>query len=105
MLVVESAVTNVTKGSGFLRYIIGYGAGAASIQFEGRIYEGLDKKKLVAEFAARESHAAYPQGFMNPAVWKASYTLKYASEATIRDVTEALPEVLPGITPQAQESE
>ena len=105
MLVVESAVTHTTKGSGFLRYVIGYGAGAASLQYEGRIYEGLDKKKLVAEFAARESHAAYPQGFMNLAVWQASYTLKYAAEATIRDVSGALPGIIPGIVPKAQESE
>ncbi|MBX3729270.1 MAG: hypothetical protein KF858_08805 [Candidatus Sumerlaeia bacterium] len=92
VLELDSAVTDVNPGSGFLRYVIGYSAGAVCAQLEGRVREG---NEVLAEFVAREEHAGYPNGFMNWQVTKTSYCLKYATEESIDMVTEHIRATIP----------
>lgn len=89
---VESQITHITKGNGVLRYVIGYGAGATTIQFEGQMFE---EEQPLVEFALRQRHAAYPNGFQNPKVIKDAYTLKYGSEALVGQLTETLSLYMP----------
>jgi hypothetical protein len=97
VLELDSAVTDVNPGSGFLRYVIGYSAGAVCVQLEGRIREG---DEVVSEFVAREEHAGYPNGFMNWQVTKTSYCLKYAVEESIDIVTEHIRATIPAARPR-----
>ena len=89
---VDTAVTDVNRGTGWLRYIIGYGAGAASLQLEGRLREG---NTTLAEFATREDHAAYPNGFVNTRVFNDAYTLRYAAEEAIGQITTDIRATIP----------
>ncbi|MCB2156508.1 DUF4410 domain-containing protein [bacterium] len=100
VLTVRTYVTDVEDGQGFWRYVIGYGAGATVIQLEGRIYEGVEDETVLAEFAIRESHGGYPNGFFNPQVFDAPYCLKYAVEEAIGKLTERLREFIPGVLPR-----
>lgn len=99
VLTIQSWITHVHRGSGFLRYAVGYGAGAAALQLEGRIVEGVGEGPVVAEFIVRDSHAGYPQQMLNTRVTKSTYALRYAAEAAMRDFTETLPHVIPAVTP------
>ena len=99
VLTVQAYVTDIEDGQGFWRYAIGYGAGAAVMQIEGRIYEGAGQTEVLAEFALRESHGGYPNGFINPGVLSAPYCLKYATEEAIGKLTGRLREFIPGVRP------
>ncbi len=92
---VQSTVTDIEKGSPFLRYVIGYGAGATELQIEGRITEGVEEKNTMGEFALRERHGGYPNGFMNPSVMKPAYCLKYAAERSIERLSKGLRAEIP----------
>lgn len=97
VLEVRTAITDVKRGSGWVRYVIGYGAGAAVLQLEGQIVDVTPDKEetLVAEFALRSAHAAYPQGFFNPRVMSDKYALMYAAEAGTRKLVPRLRESIP----------
>ena len=98
---VESAITDIEKGSGFLRYMIGYGAGRAVVQVEGRLW-GIDDEGgdlLLGEFAFREGHGAYPNGFINVDVIDPAYCVKYAIDQGLKEFTPHLRGVIPGAVP------
>lgn len=102
VITLDMAVTDHRKGSGIVRYLVGYGAGAAVLQIDGRIIEGTgERAREIGRFASRESHAGYPQGYMNPSVTKASYALRYVAEVAVNDLVAALREHLPGVRPIA----
>lgn len=97
LLEIRTAITDIKRGSGWVRYVIGYGAGAAVLQLEGQIVDITDpeREEVVAEFATRTAHAAYPQGFFNPNVIHDHYALMYAAEAGIRHLTPRLRQEIP----------
>ncbi|MCC5875997.1 MAG: DUF4410 domain-containing protein [Candidatus Sumerlaeia bacterium] len=98
ILTLETAVTDIHPGSPWLRYLVGYGAGSAEIQIEGRIIEhnGGDPR-VVAEFVLREWHSGYAQSGMNTQVLRLDYCLRYAAEEAIARLTSRLPEFFPGV--------
>lgn len=100
ILTIETHVTDAKPGNGLLRYLIGYGAGTSVLQLEGRIYEGdpFDPGDLVAEFAIRDEHAGYPNGFLNPTVMKSHYTLKYAATDAVGKMGALIREHIPPAT-------
>lgn len=100
ILTVRTYLTEIDDGQAFWRYFLGYGAGAAVMQLEGRILEGVDEEELVAEFALRESHGGYPNGFFNPQVMSAPYCLNYAAEEAIGKLTSRVREFIPGVRPK-----
>jgi len=105
ILTVESAITDVNPGNGWLRYLIGYGAGTAVFQMEGRIYEGEgEDRTLVAEYATREDHMGYPNGFLNPSVMRTGYCMKYGVEEAIGNLSKEFRKAIPAARP-APESE
>jgi len=97
VVTVNSRVTDVSRGNGLLRYVIGYGAGAVALQFEGELCEGTgpDARRIGA-FVSRVHHGGYSQGGWNPDVYLASYCSKYAVEVGVTKLMERLPELLPG---------
>jgi len=99
VITLESAVTEIRKGNGTLRYVIGYGAGACILQLEGRLLDGGADGVPLAEFAIREEHAGYAQGFMNPRVFSDGYVLRYAAEEAIDKITCEVREMIPAARP------
>ncbi len=99
---IETAVTHVKKGDGMSRFFIGYGVGATTMQLEGKFFEGPNKDKLLGEFALRNDHGGYPNGFLNPRVFKVYYCLKYAAEKILREYVGELRNFLPVVTPDAR---
>lgn len=97
VIFVDSQVTHAETGSGPMRFILGYGAGATTLQVEGsfNLKQTETTSIPLLNFAARQKHGAYPNGFMNTQVWDDAYCLKYATEAMIGKLTLKLPEVLP----------
>jgi hypothetical protein len=95
----DAAVTHVRKGVGWVRFIIGYGAAATTMQLEGRLREGVDGEKVIGEFVLRDDHAGYPNGFMNPRVMYVHYCLKYAAEEIIGKFSKDLRKNLPAVRP------
>jgi hypothetical protein len=97
---IETAVTHIKKGNGTSRFFIGYGVGATTMQLEGKFFEGPNKEKLLGEFALRNDHGGYPNGFLNPRVFKVYYCLKYAAEKILREYVEEMREFVPAVTPK-----
>lgn len=95
VIVVSPRVTDFKKGSGTLRYLFGYGMGKARLQVEGQIFEGLEEKKKIGEFAFRVAHQGYAQSGFNTDVLDDDYCLKYAAEEGILKLTHDMPKVLP----------
>lgn len=96
---VDTAVTHIKKGVGWVRFVIGYGAAATSLQIEGRLREGHEGDKLIGEFVLRDDHGGYPNGFLNPRVIYVHYCLKYAGEMLIREFGEELRDYIPAVRP------
>jgi len=96
---VDSAITHAKRGSGWLRFLIGYGAGATTIQLEGRLHENPEADKLLGEFALRNDHGGYPHGFLNPRVFRAHYCMKYAVEQILSEFTQELRDYIPAVRP------
>ncbi|MDK2971650.1 MAG: hypothetical protein PWP23_1405 [Candidatus Sumerlaeota bacterium] len=92
VLEVQTAITDVNPGVGWLRYVIGYGAGTTAIQIEGRIQE---EDTTLAEFAIREAHAGYPNGFINTRVFNSTYCLRYAAEEAINNLSNYFRTTIP----------
>lgn len=107
VLTVSSAVTDIKKGSGFWRYVIGYGVGAVELQLEGQIIEGPEEGggKVVGEYAIRKRHGGYPNGFLNPSVMQVPYCLKYAAEAAIDELAKGIRKSIPAAEPSAPKSD
>ncbi len=99
VVTLESAVTDVKKGNGWLRYLVGYGAGTTILQMEGRLLDGTGDTTVISEFAIREDHAGYPNGFFNPTVLSAGYCLRYGAEQAIERLTEEFRDTIPAATP------
>lgn len=93
----ETAVTHVQSGNRWLRYLVGYGAGAVHIQIEGRLVEQGEAPRVVAEFVVREWHTGYAQNGMNTQVLRLDYCLRYAAEEAIARLAARLPEFFPGV--------
>lgn len=94
---VETAVTDVHAGTPWLRYLVGYGAGAVEIQIEGRIWEGIGERRLVGESVLREWHSGYAQNGLNTQVLRVDYCLRYAAEEVILEFTPHLPRFIDGV--------
>ncbi len=105
VVTLETAVTDIKKGNGLLRYIIGYGAGTTVLQLEGRLMDGgKESHATIADFAIREEHGGYPQGFFNPTVMSASYCLRYAAEQAIHRVASEIRDTIPAARPGVGDS-
>lgn len=94
---IETAVTDVHPGTPWLRYLVGWGAGAVEIQIEGRIWEGVGERRLVGEFVLREWHSGYAQNGLNTQVLRVDYCLRYAAEEVILAFTGQLPAHIEGV--------
>jgi len=94
---IDSKVTHVTKGNGFLRFMIGYGLGAVTLQYEGSMKEIHPGEEFIGAFALRQRHAAYPNGFINTSVFKDAYCMRYAAEALVHELTLNLPKAFPPV--------
>lgn len=104
VVTIESAITDVNKGNGWLRYLVGYGAGVAVFQLEGKIYEGTgDDRKVIAEYATREDHMGYPNGFLNPSVMKVGYCMKYGVEEAVGNLSKEFRKAIPAAQPRPAE--
>ena len=104
VVTLESRITDLGKGSGLARYLLGFGIGSTSVQFEGEFVEGVEERRRLGAFVVRKSHAGYSQWGMNPQVYLASYCAKYAVESGVWSLMERLPEHLPGaVTAPAHE--
>lgn len=88
----ETAITDIKPGVGWLRYVIGYGAGTTVMQLEGRLVEG---DKQLAEFAIREEHAGYPNMLLNTNVFSSTYCLKYAAEEAVGKLAPEIRKTIP----------
>ncbi len=96
VLTVHAAITDYKQGNGFLRYVVGWGAGQTRFQLEGRIVEGHGAgRRLLGEYVVRRGHAGYAQNGLNPAVLRSDYALRYAAEEAIGLLTAELAVVLP----------
>ncbi len=96
IVTLQTRITDVGTGNGLARYLLGFGLGAASVQFEGEFLEGAVERHPIGAFVVRTAHAGYSQWGMNPQVYLASYCAKYAIESGVWKVMEHLPEHLPG---------
>lgn len=91
----ETTVSEVDPGHGWMRYFIGYYAGAAALQAEFRLREARTNR-LIAVFATRRLHAGDPNMGMNPMAFSAKYCLKKAAESVARDAVIVMDRILRG---------
>jgi Domain of unknown function (DUF4410) len=98
LITVTSQITDITKGNGMLRYMVGYGAGRVGLQVEGKIYDGTSEEGTkIGQFAIRRSHGGFAQNGFNLDVFRDDYCLRYAAEEMVTDLTEDLSEYIPGL--------
>ncbi len=97
VITVTSHVTDIKKGNGFLRYLIGFELGQSFIQIEGEIYDGPNREKKLGEYIIRRGSPGYAQNGLNPNVVHTSYTLRYAAEEAIAAFCDELPRHIGGV--------
>lgn len=97
VITITSNVTDYSMGSGALRYVFGWGAGEARIQIEGEIFEGMENRTKIGEYAIRRGSGAYAQNGLNVKVIKSDYCLRYAAEEAVLIFTQQLPYLMQGI--------
>ncbi len=88
----EVAVTRIRKGSGLLRYFIGFGLGRSDLQIEGCLRDSKTKRDIMA-FVMRYRHLgnAY-QGF-NPRALSGRYCLRMSIEAVALKITGIIKQI------------
>ncbi|CAN5480070.1 hypothetical protein BH09SUM1_BH09SUM1_28790 [soil metagenome] len=97
VITLKPHVTDIKRGEGLPRYLLGYGLGQTRLQVEGEIYEGISDPVKIGEFAFRVGHGGYAQNGWNTDVLKDDYCLRYAAEQGILEFTAELPKFLPGV--------
>jgi hypothetical protein len=83
------AVTHVTRGNGLLRYVIGYGLGAATLQAEGVLRNAQTEEHLL-HFAVRISHGGNPSMGFNPRAMSSRHCLRLAADAAAHQIIRSL---------------
>lgn len=92
LLILETAVTRIRKGSGLLRYFIGYGLGQSDLQIEGRLREEFGGNEVMA-FVMRYRHLGNAYMGKNPRASSSRYCLRLSMEAVALTVTDLMKEV------------
>jgi hypothetical protein len=100
VLEVRLAVTHATEGSGFWRYVGGWGTGRVTLQVEGAVLDHGDNMRPIVEFAAREWHAGYAQTGFNTDVLQDDYVMRYAAEEIIASLALEIARRVPGVLGQ-----
>ena len=92
ILILETAITRIRKGSGFLRYAIGYGLGQSDLQVEGRLREEFSGREVMA-FVMRYRHLGNSYMGKNPRSASGRYCLRLSMEAVALTTTDLMKEV------------
>lgn len=83
------AITHVTRGNGPLRYLVGFGLGAATLQVEGMLRDAQTGAPLV-ELAIRVPHGGYPSMGINPRAISSRHCLRLATDVASGEIIHAL---------------
>jgi hypothetical protein len=86
----ETCVTEVKKGFGLARWILGFYLGATTFQVEGRI-RSLPERKIIATFTYRLVFSGNSHTGLNPKSLFLRYCLRVSADWAGRDISE-LPE-------------
>jgi len=92
LLILETAVTRIRKGSGLARYFIGYGLGRSDLQVEGRLREAFGEGDVMA-FVMRYRHLGNTYMGKNPRSASSRYCLRLSMEAVALATTDLMKEV------------
>lgn len=92
----EVAVTDIKRGNGLLRYMIGYYAGTATLQAEFRLREA-KTNRLLATFACRRYAPGPAYGGLNLMVFSSKYCLTRETERMAYDIMPAVADALEGV--------
>jgi hypothetical protein len=92
LLILETAVTRIRKGSGLARYFIGYGLGRCDLQVEGRLREAFGEGNVMA-FVMRYHHLGNSYMGKNPRSASSKYCLRLSMEAVALATTDLMKEV------------
>jgi|GEM_PF-573428 len=90
--ILELFITRLSKGSGFLRYFIGFGLGQSDLQVEGRLTEKSNDKEILA-FAIRHRHLGNSYQGLNPRALSGRYCLRFSVEESALNISRMIREV------------
>jgi len=80
----DSKITDVRRGCGALRYLIGFYQGAAKCQVEGKL---ISPDNITLHFVAVKKEAGKPYTFFNLRVLSSKYCLRIAVDKIASDLT------------------
>jgi hypothetical protein len=92
IVTLDLAVTYIQKGSGFLRYFIGFGLGRSDIQVEGQFRQNKTDEEIMA-FTMRYQHMGNAHYALNPRALSANYCLRMSIEAVALKITTLVKDV------------
>lgn len=88
----ESAITRINKGNGFMRYFVGFFTGQTDLQIEGRIIDDECGEEILA-FAVRKRHAGNSYNGMNPRALSGMYCLRLSMEEAVLNSTTIIKDI------------
>jgi len=85
----ESRITHMKKGSGFLRYFIGFGLGQSDLQVEGALRDYKTREEILS-FVMRYRHSGNAYQGLNPRALSGRYCLRMSIEQASITITDLI---------------
>lgn len=89
IVVLEAKITRMKKGSGFLRYFIGFGLGQSDIQVEGSLRDYKTREEILS-FVMRYQHSGNAYQGLNPRALSGRYCLRMSIEQVSITITDLI---------------